>query len=71
VYNAFQPSAQGSYSITVKSAGKDTVIATLTQPVPMTNGNAYTIFLSGNIGSSGSLSTNNPLKINVLQAAYQ
>jgi hypothetical protein len=32
----------------------------------MTNGNAYTIFLSGNIGSAS-----NPLKINVLQATYQ
>jgi hypothetical protein len=71
LYNAFQPTAQGTYSITVKSAGKDSVIATLTQPVPMTNGNAYTIFLSGNIGSSGTPSANNPLKINVLQATYQ
>jgi Domain of unknown function (DUF4397) len=65
LYNAFQPTTAGTYAITVKAAGKDSVIATLAQNVAMTNGNAYTIFLSGNIGSSS-----NQLKINVLQATY-
>jgi hypothetical protein len=64
-YNAFQPTAAGTYAVVVKAAGKNSVIATLGQNIPMTNGNAYTIFLSGNIGSSS-----NPLKINVLQATY-
>jgi len=63
--NAFQPTAAGTYSIVVKAAGKDSVIATTGQNVPMSNGNAYTIFLSGNVGSSG-----NSLQINVLQATY-
>jgi hypothetical protein len=65
LYNAFQPTTAGAYSIVVKAAGQDSVIATLGQSMAMTNGNAYTIFLSGNIGSS-----NYPLKINVLQATY-
>lgn len=65
LYNAFQPTAAGTYSIVVKAAGKDSVIATLGQNVALTNGNAYTIFLSGNAGSS-----NNPLQVNVLQATY-
>ena len=64
-YNAFQPTPAGTYSIVVKAAGKDSVIASVGQSATMTNGNAYTIFLSGNIGSS-----NNPLQINVLQATY-
>jgi hypothetical protein len=67
LYNEFSPTAQGNYAVTVKSAGKDSVVATLgQQSVAMTNGNAYTIFLSGNVGSAS-----NPLKINVLQATYQ
>jgi hypothetical protein len=65
LYNSFGPIAAGTYSITVKAAGKDSVITTLGQNVVMTNGNAYTIFLGGNIGSSS-----NPLQINVLQATY-
>ena len=65
IYNAFQPTTAGTYAITVKAAGKDSVIATLGQDMAMTNGNAYTIFLSGNIGS-----LSNPLQINVLQATY-
>jgi hypothetical protein len=64
-YNAFQPTPAGSYAIVVKAAGKDSVIASVGQNATMTNGNAYTIFLSGNIGSSSS-----PLQINVLQATY-
>jgi hypothetical protein len=64
LYNSFQPTPQGSYLITIKVAGKDSVIATGSN-VAMTNGNAYTIFLSGNIGSSST-----PLQVNVLQASY-
>ena len=65
LYNAFQPTTAGTYAITVKAAGKDSVIATLGQNAAMANGNAYTIFLSGNVGSSS-----NPLQINILQATY-
>jgi hypothetical protein len=70
LYNAFQPTAAGTYTITVKSAGTDSVVATLGQNIAMTNGNAYTIFLSGNLGSSIGSSTSNSFKINVLQASY-
>ncbi len=64
-YNGFQPTPAGSYAIVVKAAGKDSVIASIAQNATLTNGNAYTIFLSGNIGSSS-----NPLQINILQATY-
>jgi hypothetical protein len=65
LYNAFGPTPAGTYAMTVKAAGTDSVITTLSQNVAMTNGNAYTIFLGGQIGSSA-----NPLQINVLQATY-
>lgn len=62
--NGFQPVATGSYTITAKVAGKDSVIASVAN-VSLTMGSAYTIFLSGVENS-----TNYPLKINVLQASY-
>lgn len=65
LYNAFSPTPAGAYAVTVKAAGTDSVITTLSSNAVMTNGNAYTIFLGGQIGSSA-----NPLQINVLQATY-
>lgn len=60
----FQPVADGVYNLTVKVAGTDSVITSVSQ-VGLSAGNAYTLFLSGNKNS-----TNYPLKLNVLQAAY-
>jgi hypothetical protein len=63
-YNAFQTMAAGGYSVTVKNAGTDSVIASLPS-VTLQAGAAYTIFLAGKKGSS-----TNPISVNVLQAAY-
>ncbi|HWB91827.1 MAG TPA: DUF4397 domain-containing protein [Puia sp.] len=60
----FQPVANGVYTISAKVAGTDSVIASVSQ-VGLNAGNAYTLFLSGNKNS-----TNYPLTLNVLQAAY-
>ena len=64
LYNSFQPVLDGDYSISVKVAGTDSTIATLSN-VSLTTANAYTIFLGGNKGAS-----NYPLQVNVLQASY-
>jgi len=63
-YNSFQPVTSGSYSLTVKKSGVDSVIATVSS-VNLQAGGAYTIFLSGKKNS-----TTNPITLNVLQAAY-
>lgn len=63
-YNAFQQVAPGGYSVTVKKAGMDSVIATIPS-VTLQAASAYTIFLSGKAGS-----TTNPISVSVLQAAY-
>lgn len=63
-FNSFQPVAAGSYTITAKVAGTDSVIATVSN-VTLTAQNAFTIFLSGVRGS-----TSNPPLINLLQASY-
>jgi len=63
-YNTFQPVAAGGYSLTVKKAGVDSVIASVPS-VNLAAGGVYTIFLSGKKGSSS-----NPITVNVLQAAY-
>lgn len=63
-YNAFQQIAPGGYSVTVKKAGTDSVIATVPS-VNLQAAAAYTIFLSGKAGS-----TSNPISASVLQAAY-
>ena len=62
--NGFQPVTAGTYSITAKVSGRDSVIAT-TPDMDFAPGNAYTIFLGGVKNS-----TSYPLKINVLSAAY-
>ncbi|HVU83822.1 MAG TPA: hypothetical protein VHC50_03220, partial [Puia sp.] len=63
-YDAFQQVAPGGYSVTVKKAGVDSVIATVPS-VSLQAASAYTIFLSGKAGS-----TSNPISVSVLQAAY-
>jgi hypothetical protein len=63
-FNTFQPAAAGSYTLTAKKAGSDSVIATLNS-VNLQPGAAYTIFLSGKKNSVA-----NPITLNVLQAAY-
>jgi len=62
--NAFQQVNAGTYTLTLKSAGTDSVIVS-TGNITLALGGAYTIFLSGVDGS-----TTNPLLINVLQAQY-
>lgn len=62
--DGFQTTTPGTYTITAKVAGTDSVIVSRGN-VPLALGNAYTIFLSGIDGSSS-----NPLLINVLQASY-
>jgi hypothetical protein len=61
--NSFQAINPGSYTVTVKKAGTDSVIATTTGA--LLQGNAYTLFLGGNIKS-----TYTPVQISVLQASY-
>lgn len=59
-FNAFSSTAPGTYTIKVKAAGKDSVLATLPNAT-MVGGNVYTIFLSG---------VTKNMSINVLQASY-
>ncbi|GGA87416.1 DUF4397 domain-containing protein [Puia dinghuensis] len=63
-FNKFQPMTAANYTITVKNAVTDSVIAT-SPTVSLQAGNAYTIWLSG-IKSSN----NSGMSINVLQAQY-
>ncbi|MBN9380068.1 MAG: DUF4397 domain-containing protein [Chitinophagaceae bacterium] len=63
-YNTFSTLTPGGYSVTVKKAGTDSVIASVSS-VNLQAGAAYTIFLSGKKNSPA-----NPISVNVLQAAY-
>ena len=63
-YNSFQAVTAGGYSLQVKKAGTDSVIATASS-ANLVAGAAYTIFLSGSTHN-----TSNPVTLNVLQAAY-
>jgi len=65
IFNSFKPVTAGGYSLQVKKAGTDSVIATVSGNVNLQAGAAYTIFLSGKKNS-----TTNPITLNVLQAAY-
>jgi hypothetical protein len=64
-YNQFQLINGNSYSIAVKKAGTDSVIAETSKTMDI--GQAYTIFLKGVINGTG----NNTLGVSVLQAATQ
>lgn len=64
LYNAFSTLPPGGYSVTVKKAGTDSVIASASS-VNLQAASAYTILLSGKKNS-----TTNPISVNVLQAAY-
>ena len=61
--NNFQSISPGNYTVTVKMAGTDSVVASLN--TGLTVGNAFTVFLSGNLKSHFT-----PVQINVLQASY-
>ena len=63
-YNSFVPLTAGGYSVQVKKAGTDSVIASLPS-VTLQPGNAYTFFLMGSIHNSS-----NPVALAMLQAAY-
>lgn len=59
-YNAFQPISPGTFSINVKKANTDTVLASL-NPEELIPSTVYTIFLSG---------TDTSLAVNVLTETY-
>lgn len=61
--NGFEALSGGNYTITVKKAGTDSVISTLNGG--LLQGDAYTIFLGGNVKSHYT-----PVQVNVLQASY-
>lgn len=61
--NGFQAINPGNYTITVKKAGTDSVISSMNGG--MLQGDAYTIFLGGNVKSHYT-----PVQVNLLQASY-
>lgn len=63
LFNSFQQFAAGTYTIQVKKAGTDSVIATINS-YSMQVQNAYTIFLDGKTGST------NPVALNILKASF-
>jgi hypothetical protein len=63
-FNAFQPLSPGSYTITIKDAATDSVIAT-SPGINLTAGNAYTVWVSGLKSVN-----NTKMSVNVLQASY-
>jgi Domain of unknown function (DUF4397) len=62
-YNSFSAYAPGSYSVQVKKAGTDSVIAQTS--ATLFQSNAFTIFLDGLVNNGGVSST---IKLDVLQA---
>lgn len=64
-YNQFQPTTTGSHVFSVKLNSNDSLIAKTTTDVNLISGNAYTIYLGGNIGGTGT----NVLTVGVLRAA--
>lgn len=62
--NLFKEVDPASYTLKVKVAGTDSVLATMTDFNPAA-ANAYTIFFSGKVNS-----TTNPLSVKVLRAVY-
>ena len=62
-FNEFNPKTSNSYTISVKKAGTDSLIAQTN--TTLYNANAYTIFLKGIPNGSG----NNTLGVSVLQAS--
>ena len=61
--NSFQSVSPGNYTVTVKMAGTDSVVATVN--TGLFQGDAYTIFLGGNVKSHVT-----PVQVNILQASY-
>jgi uncharacterized protein DUF4397 len=67
-FDIFQQAGAGTYTIQAKSAGTDSVVASVSD-YPMLSQTAYTIFLSGKSGGAGNLSGNS-ISLNVLRASY-
>jgi hypothetical protein len=65
LWDQFQTLSPASYIITAKVSGGDSVLAT-SGAVNMTNGNVYTVFLSGTYTAAGG----NHLTMNVMQAVF-
>ncbi len=63
-FNSFQPLSPGTYSVQVKKAGTDSVVASVSG-ITMAAQTASTIFLTGNSGNS-----TNPIALKVLVASY-
>ena len=61
--NSFLAVPPGNYTMTVKMAGTDSVVATIN--AGMLQGDVYTVFLGGNTKSRTT-----PVQINLLQASY-
>jgi hydrogenase maturation factor len=59
-YDAFQPINSGTFTINVKKANTDTVLASL-NPAEFMPSTVYTIYLNG---------TSSNLAVNVLEATY-
>lgn len=64
-YNQFQPATSGSHVFSVKLSSNDSLIAKTTTDVNLIVGNAYTIYLGGNVGGTGT----NALTVGALRAA--
>lgn len=64
-YNEFQPTTSGSHVFSVKLSSNDSLIAKTATDVNLISGNAYTIYLGGNIGGTGA----NALTVGALRAA--
>lgn len=69
VYSSFRSLSPATYNISVRNAETDSVIATASG-ISLTAGNAYTIWVSGLKSPNNSPTSNNPISVNVLQAAY-
>lgn len=54
-YNQYNPVTPNSYTVTVKKAGTDIVVATSPSVVPFTSGDAITLYLKGVSGGTGTL----------------
>ena len=63
-YNEFAPTTTGTHSFQVKLNSNDSLITFLTD-VSLQSGNAYTLYLKGNVGGTGA----NALSLGILRAA--
>lgn len=64
-YNQFQPTTAGSHVFSVKLSSNDSLLVKSVTDINLISGNAYTIYLAGNIGGTGA----NALTVGALRAA--